>query len=98
MLTSPESPLPGEMLGLTPGSPVVTKELLEACLPVDSTEEGRQWWYELLCAGDEQGFWTRFLESDERAIGDEVGWGGNVAEEMQGGCGGLEGGPGGWED
>lgn len=99
MLISPEFP-PEEMLGLNPGPPAVTEELLEACLPVDSTDEGRQWWHELLCAGDEQGFWTRFLASDERALGGEVGWGGNgVVEEMQGGYGGgFEGGLGGWED
>ena len=99
MLISPESP-PEEMLGLNPGPPAVTEELLEACPPVDSTDEGRQWWNELLCAGDEQGFWTRFLASDERALGGEVGWSGNgVVEEMQGGYGGgFEGGSGGWED
>jgi len=88
MLTSPESP-PEEMLGLKPGPPVVTEELLEACLPLDSTDEGRQWWNELLCAGDEQGFWTRFLESDERALGCEAGWSENEVREAQGECGGA---------
>ncbi|KAG0644126.1 hypothetical protein HOY80DRAFT_942540 [Tuber brumale] len=66
MVISPESP-PEEMLGLNLGSPAVMEELFETCLPVDSTDEGKQWWYDLLCAeGDEEGFWTRFLGGDGR--------------------------------
>ncbi|KAG0128063.1 hypothetical protein HOY82DRAFT_43525 [Tuber indicum] len=88
MVISLESPQE-EMLGLDLGSQAVMEELFETCLPVDSTDEGKQWWYELLCAeGDEEGFWTRFLGGDGGG-GDEAGWDRNGEGEAMGGVRGL---------
>ncbi|PWW74450.1 hypothetical protein C7212DRAFT_345965 [Tuber magnatum] len=85
MLNSPESSLE-EMLGPNLGTPAVMEELLETCLPLDSTDEGRQWWHELLSVeGDGEGFWTRFLGGDGGVVRGEAGWGVNGEGEVQGG-------------